>query len=221
MTGRAGIDAGAAAIDIGRSALIVVDMQNDFCHDDGALAKRGIDVRPTQDMAPRLVAFVDAARAAGLPVIYLANMHDSWTDSAAWRRRFGSTSPEICRPGSWGAAFYAVSPRPEERVVPKHRYNAFVGTNLDMILRARGLTTLIFTGVATNVCVETTARDAYVRDYQIVLVRDCLAGSSVEEHEAALRTLERYFSAAVLDSEQAAAALAGGGKERRGASAAG
>jgi ureidoacrylate peracid hydrolase len=221
MTGRAGIDAGRAALDIGRSALIVVDMQNDFCHDDGALAKRGVDVGPTQEMAPRLVAFVDAARAAGRPVIYLANMHDSWTDSPAWKQRHGEFGADICRPGSWGAAFYAVEPRPEERVVPKHRYNAFVGTDLDMILGARGLTTLIFTGVATNVCVETTARDAFVRDYKVVLIRDCLAGSSVEEHEASLRTLERYFNGLVLDSRQAAAALAkDGDKKGRGASAA-
>ena len=213
--------AARAAIDIGRTALIVVDMQNDFCHDDGASARHGLDVKPTQEMAPRLVALVEAARAAGLMVIYLANMHDEWSDSASWPARFGTSSLQICRTGSWGAAFYAVSPGPDERVVPKHRYNGFVGTDLDLILRAHGIATLLFTGVATNICVETTARDAFVRDYRVVMIRDCLAGSSVAEHDASLRTLERYFNATVLDAEQAAAALAGGGaKTRRGAQAA-
>jgi ureidoacrylate peracid hydrolase len=100
-----------------------------------------------------------------------------------------------------------VSPQPDDRVVQKHRYNAFHGTDLDMILRAKGITHLIFTGVATNVCVETTARDAVVRDYEIILVNDCLAGSSVEEHQASLRTLSRFFNATVVDSDHAIAAL--------------
>jgi ureidoacrylate peracid hydrolase len=222
MTDPASKVAAPAAIDVGRSALIVVDMQNDFCHDDGASAKHGLDVRPTQEMAPRLVALIEAARAADLTVIYLVNMHDEWSDSASWTERFGKGSLQICRTGSWGAAFYAVSPRSDERVVPKHRYNGFVGTDLDLILRAHGITTLFFTGVATNICVETTARDAFVRDYRVVMIRDCLAGSSIAEHEASLRTLERYFNATVLDAGQTAAALAGGGtKTRRGARAGG
>ncbi|HVO15718.1 MAG TPA: isochorismatase family cysteine hydrolase [Alphaproteobacteria bacterium] len=199
----------AAVLDAARSALIVVDMQNDFCHDDGLLAQRGIDIAPTQAMALRLVAFIDRARALGLPVIYLINLHDSWSDSPVWQERHGQGGAEICRPGSWGAGFYAVEPRPDERVVPKHRYNAFVGTDLDLILRARGIATLIFTGIATNVCVETTARDAYCRDYRLVMVRDCLAGSTEAEHEASLRSLERYFNASVLDAGQVEAALAG------------
>jgi ureidoacrylate peracid hydrolase len=197
-----------AGLDAARAALIVVDMQNDFCHDDGVLGRRGVDLEPTQAMAPRLVALIERARALGLPVVYPINVHDSWSDSQVWRERYGKAAVEICRPGSWGAAFYAVAPRPDDRIVPKHRYNAFVGTELDLILRARGVTTLIFAGVATNVCVETTARDAFCRDYRVVLVRDCLAGSSAAEHEASLRSLERYFNALVLDADAVEAALA-------------
>jgi ureidoacrylate peracid hydrolase len=199
----------AARLDAARSALIVVDVQNDFCHEDGALARRGIDVAPAQAMAARLVPLIDRIRAQGVPVIYLINAHDSWTDSAVWLERHGPGGAEICRPGSWGAGFYAVGPRADDRIVPKHRYNAFVGTELDLILRARGITTLLFTGIATNVCVETTARDAFCRDYRVVLVSDCLAGSSAVEHEASLRSLERYFNALVLDADAAEAALGG------------
>ncbi len=199
----------AQRVGAARSALIVVDMQNDFCHRDGARGKRGADLGPTQAMAPKLERFVGEARAAGLPVIYTANAHDDWTDSVSWEQRQAREGLALCRTGSWGAEFYAVKPRADERILIKHRYNSFVGTDLDLILRSRNVASLIFTGVATKICVESTARDAFVRNYQIVMVRDCLAGSSVEEHEWTLRTLEHYFDAAVADAGEIASIWAG------------
>jgi ureidoacrylate peracid hydrolase len=199
------------AIDVTKSALIVVDMQNDFCHSEGGLAKAGLDLSATQAMAPEIVSLAAAVKRAGLPTIYLGNLHDSWTDSVAWRSRHGNNATSLCRPRTFGAEFYAVSPQADDRIIYKHRYNAFHGTELDMILRAKGITTLIFTGVATNVCVETTAREAVVRDYRIVLVSDCLAGSSVEEHEASLRALSRYFNGSVVASNDIITALEGRG----------
>jgi len=193
----------------GAAALLVVDMQNDFCHGDGALAKRGGDVAPTQAMIPKLLHLVDRARAAKLPIIYTANAHDAWTNSAAWRERQGGEGMSLCHTGSWGAEFYGVRPAPDERILIKHRYNAFVGTDLDLILRSRGIETLIFTGVATNICVESTVRDAFARNYGVVMARDCLAGSSAEEHEWTLRSLERYFGATVLNADEIAAAWTG------------
>jgi ureidoacrylate peracid hydrolase len=178
-------------------ALLVVDMQNDFCHSEGFLARRGIDLGPTQAMAATLVDLIEVAREAGLPVIYTVNAHDEWTDSQTWTRRHKAAGATLCRPGSWGAAFYAVSPRDDERVIAKHRYDAFLGTDLDLVLRTRGIRTLILTGVATNVCVETTAREAYCRDYHVVLVDDCLAAATPEEHRTTLATLERYFDVVI------------------------
>ena len=183
-----------------RAALVVVDMQNDFCHGEGALARRGIDLGPTQAIVPALRSLIEAARAAAMPVLYTVNNHDAWTDSAAWRKRQGSEVHALARTGTWGSEFYGVSPQPDERIVVKHRYNAFVGTDLDLVLRSRGIETLLFSGVATNVCVETTARDAFVRDYRVVMVRDCLAGASLQEHEASLTSLARYFDAVVANS---------------------
>lgn len=180
-----------------KSALLVVDMQNDFCHEDGFLARRGIDLRPTQAMAPTLAGLIGAAREAGTPVIYTVNAHDEWTDSQAWKMRHQSAGAALCRPGTWGAEFYGVSPRSDERIVAKHRYDAFLGTELDLVLRAGGIRTLILTGVATNICIETTAREAYCRDYQLAMIEDCLAGSSLAEHRSALATLQRYFDAVV------------------------
>jgi ureidoacrylate peracid hydrolase len=186
----------------GRAALVVVDMQNDFCHADGALGKRGADLAATQAMVPTLERLIAAARAAQIPIVYTANAHDLWSDAPAWTERQEQQAHALCRTGSWGAEFYAVRPRADERVLIKHRYNAFVGTDFDLVLRSRGIETLLFTGVATNVCVESTARDAFARNYRVVMVADCLAGSSPAEHDWSLRTLERYFGATVAEASE-------------------
>jgi ureidoacrylate peracid hydrolase len=191
----------------GGAALLVIDMQNDFCDADGVLGKRGIDLAATQAMAPRLANFIASIRAAHLPILYTQTLHDTWTDAFAWQERQDGRAGALCRTSSWGADFFGILPRDDERVVGKHRYDAFYGTDLDLILRARSINTLLLTGVATNVCVETTAREAFVRGYRLVMVADCLAGTSANEHEATLRTMERYFAAVVTTSGAVAEAL--------------
>lgn len=189
-------------VDVREAALIVVDVQNDFCHSEGVLAKRGADIALIQEMASNLVSLIGEARTFSLPIIYIRNHHDHWTDSPSWKKRQQGKGLAICRTGSWGAEFYKVSPLPEERVITKHRYSAFIGTDLDLILRSRGIRSLLLTGVATNVCVESTAREAFMRDYQLVLIKDCLAAMSLEEHMSSLKTLEKSFDAMVVDSDQ-------------------
>ena len=90
----------AGQLDSARAALLVVDMQNDFCDGGGALAKRGGDVGPTQAMLPKLLRLIGLARAAKLPIIYTANAHDAWTNSAAWQQRQGGEGLALCRTGS-------------------------------------------------------------------------------------------------------------------------
>lgn len=99
----------------------------------------------------------------------------------------------VCRKGSWGADFYEVAPEPGEVVVNKHRYSAFVNTRLDSILRSQKIETLIMTGVSTNVCVESTARDGFMLDYHIVLLRDACASYSTQAHEMTIKNIEGYF----------------------------
>lgn len=86
--------------------------------------------------------------------------------------------------GELGAEFYEVSPLPEEIIVNKHRYSAFINTRLDSVLRSLRIETLIMTGVSTNVCVESTARDGFMLDYQIVMVQDACASYSRAAHDA-------------------------------------
>src|SRR5574342_286328 len=154
------------------AALLVVDVQNDFASPKGSAAQRGEDVSASLAMVPRLIGFIDGARQAALTVVYIKTTHSEWTDTPSWiYRKSQQSALNTCREGTWGAEFYdGISPRPNERVVVKHRYSAFINTDLNTVLKAKGIESVLVTGVATNVCVETTARDAYMYDYYVSLV---------------------------------------------------
>ncbi len=181
------------------AAVLVVDVQNDFCHEQGAFGRLGFDMGPIQASVRALVGFLEEARRARVPVVFIKTHHGEWTNSQAWLTRTTRRGGEICAVGSWGAEFYQVSPAPDEPVVVKHRYSGFLNTDLGVILRARERRSVLVTGVATNVCVESTARDAYMRDYHLVMVDDCCGAVTKAEHEATLHNIRTYFGR-VLDS---------------------
>jgi ureidoacrylate peracid hydrolase len=176
-----------------KTAVIVVDVQNDFCSPDGALGKAGQPTQAALDMIPNLQRLLTAARAAKAPVIFIQTIHEDATDSEAWVGRMAGKSASICRKNTWGAEFTEVAPVPGEPVVIKHRYSAFINTRLDSILRTFKVENLIMTGVSTNVCVESTARQGYMLDYNIVFLSDCTAAYSQEEHDMALYNMKSHF----------------------------
>lgn len=197
-------------VDPRHAALIVVDMQNDFCDSSGALARSGADPSLIQAMAPRLLRVLEAARGIGLPIIHVRTEHSSWTDSAAWIGRHHGQPRTVCYPGTWGADYYAGfephgdadrKPGSDEFVVTKHRYSGFIGTELDLVLRSHQIRGVIMTGEATNVCVESTARDAFMRDYRVVFVSDCTASTSQAAHDATLFTMARHFATVAASDE--------------------
>ena len=182
-------------VDPRHAAVVVVDVQNDFCADDGAMARIGRPVATVQAMVPVLQALLEDARAAGVPVIFVQYGHTSATESEVHleQRMRGRSDMVICRQGTWGADFYGVAPEPGETVVQKHRYSGFIGTDLDLILRSTGRRVLVMTGIATNGCVEATARDGFMHDYYIVLVDDCCSCFSPELHQATLQNIRDAY----------------------------
>ena len=184
------------------AALLVVDVQNDFCSSEGACARRGQGVSATQAMVPRLQRLLEEARAVSLPIIFIKTEHSEWTDTPSWvYRKSQRTQLNTCRQGTWGAEFYGVAPLPGERVVIKHRYSAFINTDLNTVLKARDVESVLVTGVATNVCVETTARDAYMYDYYVTLVEDCSAASNEAQHKSTVQNISEHFGLVVRSDE--------------------
>ena len=198
-------------VDPSHAALIVVDVQNDFCSKGGAFDRDGADLTLMTDMFPRLIDFIEMARKMKLLIIFVQSIYTTKSNcylSEVWVEhyiRMGKgrfTDYPALEEGSWGADFCkGFKPLPEEVVVKKHRYSAFLDTDLDLILRSKGIRTLIMTGVATNVCVEMTARIGFLKDYYIVLLKDCTATISEELHKNALRNIETHYGIVVDSGE--------------------
>jgi ureidoacrylate peracid hydrolase len=106
-----------------------------------------------------------------------------------------------CQSGTWGAEFFRVAPRDDELVITKHRYSAFKDTELGALLRAQRVESLILAGITSNVCVESTARDAYMLDYHVVFLSDGSATYQAEAHEATLANIRRAFGIVASVSE--------------------
>jgi ureidoacrylate peracid hydrolase len=185
------------------AALIVVDVQNDFVSPGGSAGKRGEDVDAAIAMVPNLLRLIDEARRVGLTIVYIRTTHSEWTDTPSWIYRSSQKSGlNTCREGTWGAEFYeGIAPLPSERVVIKHRYSAFINTDLNTVLKAKGIQSVLVTGVATNVCVETTARDAYMFDYYVTMIDDCAAAYDAKLHMATLENMRRHFGLVASSDE--------------------
>lgn len=183
-------------------ALIVIDVQNDFCHPNGAFWKRY--QKPMEmnfeEIISRIKQVIEKARAKGVDIIFIQTIHSEWTNSSTWKlRRTYNTVYPSCLPGSWGAEFCGLSPQAGDLVIVKNRYSAFVGTNLDLVLRSRDKHYVALVGFMANVCVETTARDAFQLNYVVYVLKDCIGAATEREFESALFNVEQYFGY-VLDS---------------------
>ncbi|MBI4286531.1 MAG: cysteine hydrolase [Chloroflexi bacterium] len=195
-----------SSVDLAHSTIIVIDIQNDFCHEDGCMARGGKDVSFVQSIVPGIIKLVAEARRLKVPIIHVKTEHSQWTNSPSWLKRIADVDVSgLLRPGTWGTEFYKVIPEPGDYIVTKHRYTAFLDTDLDLVLRSQDTKTVVLLGCATNVCVESTARDAFNKDYYLVLVKDCLAAYSRETHRATLVTMEENFGAVVSSPELIAA----------------
>ena len=186
------------------AALLVIDVQNDFAADEGFFGRIGADVAAIQNnVIPPLVRLIDRARAAGVLVVFVQAIYDDEYLSAPMRernRRRGVEMPR-CLTGSWGADFYGVKPAPGDPVVVKHRYNAMHDTDLDALLRARGVSSLLLTGISTDTCVESTGRAAYFMDYYVTMVSDCCGAFGEADHRAALARFDRDYGEIVTSAD--------------------
>ena len=185
------------------AGLLVVDVQNDFVSSKGSCALRGDDVSTAEAMVPKLIRLIEEARRVALPIIYVKTTHSDWTDTPSWiYRKSQQKKLNTCREGSWGAELYeGISPLPQERVVIKHRYSGFINTDLNTVLKAKGIQSVMVTGVATNVCVETTARDAYMFDYYVTMIDDCVAAYDPKLHENTLENIRCHFGLVASSQE--------------------
>ena len=191
------------------TALIVVDMQNAYASPGGYLDLAGFDIAGAAGVSDRIALAVEAARAAGLTVVFFQNGWDpdyveaggpgspNWWKSNALKtmRERPNLEGTLLAKGTWDYALVEkLRPQPGDIVIGKSRYSAFYNTNLDSTLRARGVKTLAFCGIATNVCVESTLRDGFFLEYFSILLEDAThqAGPAYLQ-EASVYNVETFF----------------------------
>jgi nicotinamidase-related amidase len=185
-------------------AVLVIDVQNDAMRPEGKLARAHNDVSAMVAVLPRVAAFLKQARELDVKVVHVQTLtlRDGRSDSPAWLRAKGTIVNEtgFFLEGTWGAEICEeVAPVPGEAVVVKHRSSAFVGTNLDLLLGAAGVRTVIIVGEQTPGCVEATFRHAAYHDYYNVLAEDCVAAFDQAQHEASLLIQRRRHDVTTAD----------------------
>lgn len=191
-----------------RTALIVVDMQNAYCSPGGYLDRVGFDVSGSAPVIAETRRVVDACKTAGITVIYLQNGFEPdqrdvggptapvWHKSNALRymRDNPDWSGRLITRGGWDHAIVEdLQPGAGDIVIQKSRYSGFAGTNLNQILSARRIDTVLVCGVATNVCVESTIRDAYHREYFPIMIKDATLAAGPGTQEATEFNVLRFF----------------------------
>lgn len=193
--------------EIARAALVIVDMQNDFVHPDGAFAhvareqpEAKIDMPFLMGTVPQVKRLAGAFRDAGRPVVYVAHvLKADYSDAQFpfWRFKRGSPS-QSDRPfiteGTWGAKILEeLAPRDGEHLVVKKGYGGFANTQLDTVLRSMNVNTCVVVGVTTCVCVSTTVRGGVEHNYNMVVVSDAVAERHRESHDAELKIMQLVF----------------------------
>ena len=201
------------SIDPTKTAVVLIEYQNDFTSEGGALHGAVQEVMDSTGMLANTRRLVEAARAAGATVVHapitFAEGFNELADHPYGILKGVVDSTAFVK-GSWGAEIVdALAPQEGDIVVEgKRGLDAFATTNLDFILRARGITTIALGGFLTNCCVESTMRTGYEKGYQVVTLSDCVAATSPEEHENAIRFDYPMFSQP-MSADDFASSLAG------------
>lgn len=207
------VDAGALAgmIDPVRTALIVIDIQVDFAAPHGLLGRAGVDLAPAEAAIDRIEGLIAAARKAGAAVGFMRVVTSPETDSTALKtymeRKGQPGGGAICRTDDGGADYYRVTPEPGDIEIEKLLFDSFHGTDLEGQLRARGVDTLVVTGVSTDCCVDQTVRAAFHRDFHVFVVSDACAAYEPDMHTGTLNVLDK--NCALLTTSDAVAAAWG------------
>ena len=190
----------------GNPALMVIDLQHDFIDENGA-----IPCVNGKETVSNTIPLINKARKAGIPVIFTQEYHRNTKVFGQYDlgREIDGTDPihTVIGTHGWELVDEVLPLKKTDYLIPKPRYSTFIGTDLDLVLRSHNIETIIITGVCTNICVHYNAVDAHQRDYRVRVVRECVAGTSKEAHEAALTQIQYLQFGGVQALDRIMAAL--------------
>lgn len=187
----------------GETVLLIVDPQNDFCHPDGNLGQSGVEMSVWKTVTPRIKSLINFCRDVGIQDIWSRHYNIANDRGKAAKRIEAHTAKRknlSAEPGTWGSEFVdELKPLVTESsyVIDKYRFSVFYGSNLDPLLNILGTKLIVICGGTTNACIDTTIRDAYVRDYDVVIVEDCIGGVREDWHRVAVEVWRHYLGEVV------------------------
>lgn len=181
------------------TALLVIDIQRDYCCRGGTFHRRGFDLEPIRQVAIRINRFLTKVRPVIPHIVHVKMTKMAALSSSVSSELYERLGVERKYDAAYGE-FHEVFPVEGDIVISKYTYSPFVSTCLEQFLHANNIKTLVVTGVATNICVDTAARDAFIRGYYPVVVSDMTEGTSPGAKEHALSNMESFY-AQVLTSQ--------------------
>ena len=186
-------------LDMRKSALVVVDLQNAFCHKEGTLGKSGLDTDHLSSVIEPLRPVIERCHKVGIPVLWTVQEHFQEDHRRSRKRLPSHTSKRkgvSALAGTWDAEIVDELKdlvNAPSYVIRKHRFGGFYETRMEVVLEQLGVEALFITGLTTNACVETTIREAYLRDFDVAAIEDCISGVNPEWEENAKKVWRQYF----------------------------
>lgn len=191
-----------------QTALLIIDLQNDFCAQGGFLQKaKNYDVGFAEAVATNIERLLTMVRKSEATVIWIRSIYDFKYLLDAHIAQRGTEG--CCLEGTWGSDFYRLTPDDSDPVFTKHTFSGFKKTALNDYLTDHGIKTLAFAGVATNVCVDSTLRDAFFSGYHVILLEDCVGSNNRAGHEGTIATVRTNFGT-VTNADEFVDALCSG-----------
>jgi ureidoacrylate peracid hydrolase len=208
-------------LEVAQAGLLIIDMQNAFCHAHGSLAQAGANVNAMRAIIPAVKQLIEVCRGARIPIIW--TFMEQYPQDARRRSRTvpahlaSARGHAVCLKNSMDAEMVTElqdSLVDGDHVVRKQEYSAFYNTNLEVLLRILGISQLVMSGVSSNVCVESTVRDAFYRGFEVVVIEDAIAGSFPDLHAATLKSTRLYFGSTMTLKDLGALVAATNGGSR-------
>ena len=190
---------------LGNMALLVVDIQNDFCNQEGEFGKMGFDLKPIQEMIPRLGRFIDHLRKFNVPIFYSKQIEGGKLNPENLKRliRIGKLK-RVCKRDSWGSELYKLKPKNNEYVLEKYTYDFFSNPELNKILKDKEIKTVIVTGINLELCINTTFRSAFTKGFNIIIPKGLVEtslGADEKTRKYLFKICEQFF-ATIIESDE-------------------
>lgn len=175
-------------------ALVIIDTQNDYCHPEGVFAKANFDVTALPSVYRKINGLIAKQRKKNEPVIWVKMIWANDEEVGLLGKRSKFLAHEGLRKGTWGAEIVEeLDVKPDDIFIEKKRFSAFYNTNLDETLKSLGVQKFIIAGVRTDFCVESTIRDGFFRDYEIIMAEDAMASYFPELHDNSIKVMGTVF----------------------------